>query len=78
MVGCRPFALWHLSPVLVKLVPTSTFCSTCFQPVDPIVDVDIILPVSWIDDVLEEIDLELDILRAADGEIWVRDQEKFE
>jgi uncharacterized protein len=62
----------------VKLIPTNAFWSVCFYAVDPIVDVDIILPVSWMDDVLEEIDLELDILRAADGEVWVRDQERFE
>ena len=62
---------------LVKLVPNGTFWSACFHPIDPIVDVDIIHPVSWIGDVLEEIDLELDILRSADGEVWVRDQDKF-
>ena len=42
------------------------------------VDVDIILPVSWTEGVLDEIDLELDILRSANGEVWMRDQDKFE
>jgi uncharacterized protein len=62
---------------LVKLVPHNTFWSVCFQPADPVVDVDIILPVTWQGDILEEVDLELDILRAADGRVWVRDQDKF-
>ena len=62
----------------VKLISNGTFWSVCFHPVDPMIDVDIILPVSWNDDVLEEIDLELDILRSANGEVWVRDQDKFE
>ena len=62
---------------LVKLVPSGTFWSVCFQPVDPVVDVDIILPVHWQDDLLEEVDLELDVQRFADGRVEVRDQEKF-
>lgn len=63
---------------LVKLVPPDTFWTVCFHPVDPLVDVDIVLPVQWTGDVLEEVDLELDILRYADGRVRVRDQEKFE
>ncbi len=63
---------------LVKLVPHDTFWAVCFQPSDPVVDVDIVLPVQWNGDVLEEVDLELDILRYADGRVIVRDQEKFE
>jgi uncharacterized protein len=62
----------------VKLVPNNTFWSACFQPVDPMVDVDIILPVNWLGDTLEEVDLELDVLRSADNKVWVRDQDKFE
>ncbi len=50
---------------LVKVVPSGTFWTACFNPVDPVVDVDIVLPVCWIDDALEEVDLELDILRSA-------------
>ena len=60
----------------VKLVPNGTFWTACFNAVDPAVDVDIVLPVRWIDDALEEIDLELDILRSADGA--VRDREAFD
>src|SRR5262245_48550465 len=52
---------------LVKLVPTGTFWTACFNPIDPVVDVDIVLPVRWLDGALEEVDLELDILRLADG-----------
>lgn len=63
---------------LVKLVPNNTFWTVCFHPVDPVVDVDIVLPVRWEGDVLEEVDLELDILRNADGRVYVRDQDKFE
>jgi hypothetical protein len=62
----------------VKLVPHDTFWSACFNLSDPIVDVDIILPVQWFDHVLEEVDLELDILRAASGQVVVRDQDIFE
>ena len=62
----------------VKLVPSNTFWSVCFHPIDHAVDVDIILPVHWIGDILEEVDLELDILRSPDGKVWVRDQDKFE
>ena len=62
----------------VKLVPSGTFWTACFNYADPVVDVDIVLPVRWVDDVLEEVDLELDILRSAEGSVWVRDQEAFE
>jgi hypothetical protein len=62
----------------VKLVPDGTFWTACFNPVDPVVDVDIVLPVRWIGDTLEEIDLELDILRSANGAVRVRDREEFE
>lgn len=61
----------------VKLVPNHTFWTACFHPVNPVVDVDIVLPVRWINDALEEVDLELDILRSADGSVRVRDQEEF-
>ena len=63
---------------LVKLVPSNTFWTACFHPVDPVVDVDIVLPVCWSADVLEEVDLELDVLRAVDGRVWVRDQHEFD
>ena len=61
----------------IKLVPHGTFWTACFNPGDPVVDVDIVLPVRWVDDVLEEVDLELDILRFANGSVQVRDQEAF-
>lgn len=62
----------------VKVVPNDTFWTACFNRTDPLVDVDIVLPVRWIDDVLEEVDLELDILRFADSSVRVRDQETFD
>jgi hypothetical protein len=62
----------------VKLVPSGTFWTVCFHPVEPAVDVDIVLPVRWAGDVLEEVDLEVDILRTADGTVHVRDQDDFE
>ena len=62
---------------LVKLVPTGTFWTACFHPVDPVVDVDIVLPVQWADGRLEEVDLELDILRTAKGQVTVRDEDLF-
>jgi uncharacterized protein len=62
----------------VKLIPVNTYWSVCFNHVDPIVDVDIILPVHWRDDIVEEVDLELDVLRFADGTVSVRDQDEFD
>jgi len=62
---------------LVKVVPRGTFWTACFQSVDPVVDVDVVLPVRWVDDALEEVDLELDVLRSADGTVCVRDREAF-
>jgi len=62
----------------VKVVPNATFWTACFHPCDPVVDVDIVLPVHWRDDVLEEVDLELDILRSAMGGVRVRDQDEFD
>jgi hypothetical protein len=62
---------------LVKVVPEGTFWTACFKDAEPVVDVDIILPVRWGDNFLDEVDLELDILRAADGSVRVRDQEEF-
>jgi hypothetical protein len=62
----------------IKLVPSGTFWTACFQGTDPVVDVDIVAPVLWLDDVLEEVDLELDILRSADGTVHVRDQDEFD
>jgi uncharacterized protein len=62
----------------VKLIPPGTFWTACFHPRDPIVDVDIVLPVCWSGNKLEEVDLELDILRAANGAVSVRDQDEFD
>ena len=62
---------------LVKLVPSGTFWTACFYPTDPVVDVDIVLPVRWLHNALEEVDLELDVLRSADGSVHVRDWEDF-
>jgi uncharacterized protein len=63
---------------LVKVVPAGTFWTACFHPADPVVDVDIVLPVQWIDGALEEIDLELDVLRSADGSVRVKDRGVFD
>jgi len=65
------------SPI-VKLIPANTYWTACFQPMNPIFDVDIVMPVMWVGDAIEEIDLELDILRGADGRVWVRDRDEFE
>ena len=63
---------------LVKLVPSGTFWSAAFHPTGWVVDVDVVLPVEWDGDVLEEVDLELDVMRATDGRVWVKDREEFE
>ncbi len=62
----------------MKVVPHDTFWTAWFHPVDPVVDVDFVLPVRWVDDALEEVDLELDILCFADGSVHVRDREEFD
>lgn len=61
----------------VVVVPHGTYWTACFNPADPVVDVDVVLPVRWVDDVLEIVDLELDILRTTDGHVSVRDRDEF-
>lgn len=63
---------------LVKVFPVNTFWTACFYPGDISIDVDISLPVQWMDGAVEEIDLELDVLYSASGVITVRDQDKFQ
>lgn len=63
---------------IVKLVPSHTFWTVCFRPSDPVVDVDIVLPPVMTGDVLEEVDLELDILRDSDGRVYTRDEDEFD
>src|SRR5207237_248261 len=53
----------------VKLMPRETFWTVCFHTLEPLIDVDIVLPVRWYDGVIEEVDLELDVLRTADGRV---------
>jgi len=65
-----------IGPV-VKVVPIGSYWSACFYPGDPAVDVDIVLPARWDGAILAETDLELDVLRAADGRVWVRDEDAF-
>lgn len=62
----------------VKLVPEETNWTACFNAADPLVDVDIVLPVCWGDGTLDEVDLELDILRVTNGNVYIRDQDEFE
>lgn len=61
----------------VKLFPKDTFWTACFGNGDIIIDVDISLPVTWLDHAVEEVDLELDVLCTADWHIYIRDQEKL-
>jgi uncharacterized protein len=61
----------------VKVVPLGTYWTACFNLVDPIIDVDVVLPVQWVDGALEEVDLELDVLGYANGSVEVRDKEEF-
>jgi len=37
-----------------------------------------ILPAHWFDQVVEEVDLELDIVRSADSTVYVRDRDEFD
>src|SRR5438105_4391684 len=41
---------------LVKLVPDGTFWTACFHPADPVVDVDVVLPVRCVDGARAEMD----------------------
>ena len=60
---------------IVKLIPHEAgFWTACFCRVDPIVDVDVVLPVGWVGDVLHEVDLELDVQRFLDGRVELRDE----
>lgn len=63
---------------LVKVFPANTFWTACFYPGDFSIDVDISMPVRWVEDRVEEIDLELDVLYSTRGGITVRDQAKFD
>jgi len=58
--------------------PRRSFWTACFNSFDPVVDVDIILPAHWFDQVVEEVDLELDIVRSADSTVYVRDRDEFD
>lgn len=61
----------------VKLFPKDTFWTACFGDGDILIDVDISLPVTWVDHAVEEVDLELDVLCTSDWQICARDQEKL-
>jgi hypothetical protein len=61
----------------VVVVPRRAWWTACFNPADPLVDVDVVLPVRWVGDVLEIVDLELDVLQTADGRVHVRDRDEF-
>lgn len=86
-IGVRQGAPWWsadgarrgvFAQTLVTLVPSGAFWTACFQPIEPVVDVDIALPVLWADGLLEQVDLELDVLRSAEGVVSVRDEDRFE
>lgn len=62
----------------VLVVPRVAHWTACFNAADPVVDVDIVMPVSWVDDVVEIVDMELDVLRNADGQVRIRDRDEFE
>jgi uncharacterized protein len=61
----------------IKLFPVNTYWTACFGFGNHDIDVDISLPVQWVDNAVEEVDLELDILRTADGLVYGRDEEAF-
>ena len=63
---------------LVKVIPDGAYWTACFQDIEPSIDVDIVYPVSWNGSILDEIDLELDVLRYTNGRVLVRDHDKFE
>ncbi|MGH2547913.1 MAG: DUF402 domain-containing protein [Thermomicrobiales bacterium] len=62
----------------VIVIPPNACWTACFNTADPVIDVDIVLPVNWNGDVLEVVDLELDVLRTADGRVQIRDRDEFE
>lgn len=61
----------------VKLMPADSYWTALFQDIEPYLDIDISYPVSWTGTTVQEVDLELDVLRYSDGCVVVRDQEDF-
>ncbi|XSG76892.1 hypothetical protein ACP8Y2_07765 [Herpetosiphon llansteffanensis] len=61
----------------VKLIPANAYWSACFNLSGKLIDVDIVLPHQWNDQLVEEVDLEIDLLKMADGSIEIRDQAEF-
>lgn len=62
----------------VKLFPKNSYWTACFGNRDIIIDVDIAMPVNWLEAAVEEIDLELDVICTADWQIDARDEEKLQ
>jgi uncharacterized protein len=61
----------------VKLMPINSYWTALFQDIEPYLDIDISYPVNWTGQTVQELDLELDILRYTDGRVVVRDQDDF-
>lgn len=61
----------------VKLIPYNAYWSACFNCSGKLIDVDIVLPHIWANQLIEEVDLEIDLLKMDDGRLEIRDQAEF-
>ena len=62
----------------IKLFPHNTYWTACFGFADHPIDVDISLPAKWSESTVEEVDLELDVIRTSDGLVYIRDEDEFQ
>lgn len=84
-IGIAAGGVWHHSngqqgrfeQSFVKLIPYNAYWSACFNPSDTLIDVDIVLPNNWNHRLVEEIDLEIDLLKMDDGRLEIRDEADF-
>ncbi len=84
-LGIVAGSLWHASNgqqgsfehSFVKLITHDAYWSACFNLSGKLIDVDIVMPNMWNDQLVEEIDLEIDLLKLDDGRLEIRDQAEF-
>ncbi|GAA5527243.1 hypothetical protein Hgul01_01027 [Herpetosiphon gulosus] len=84
-LGIIAGSVWHHSngqqgtfeQSFVKLIPYNAYWSACFNRSGKLIDVDIVLPHIWDNQLVEEVDLEIDLLKMDDGRLEIRDQAVF-
>jgi len=77
----RPGAGMHATAPHVVLLPHDAWWVATFYDDDPDrpydTYVDITTPVSWTDDEVRCVDLDLDVVRDREGRVWVDDEDEF-